>query len=388
MDGSEYIEYLKTHRLSTTIQIVLGILLIVVVRFKYKRRVDDICISKADAKRLIKKFKPESLVRKEKSNTAGRRTKINFTSLDVFNLAGKYKDELRKTIMEYGIGSCGPRGFYGTMDVHLDLEEKIKEVFHKEDAILYSNYFSCVSSVISCFCKSRNTIYVYKHAQFAIKEGVTLSGSTIVYYESLDDLEFRFLETSTDKYVIAETLSINTGVLIDLERLVNMKNKYKFRIILDEGYTYPLINNLEVNLTYYNEVDIIIGSLSNGFPSNGGFSAGPKFIGDFQRLGGSAYVFSASLPVFLAKAALLMFDEKLDYKTLQEKINLAFSIFNNVISIRNSPILLIKVNNIDDKVIKLMEKGYLVDKTNDCIRMCLRIDSNIDDLKSIANVIN
>ena len=28
----------------------------------------------------------------------------------------------RKTIEKYGIGSCGPRGFYGTIDVHLTLE--------------------------------------------------------------------------------------------------------------------------------------------------------------------------------------------------------------------------------------------------------------------------
>lgn len=26
------------------------------------------------------------------------------------------------TINKYGVGSCGPRGFYGTIDVHLDLE--------------------------------------------------------------------------------------------------------------------------------------------------------------------------------------------------------------------------------------------------------------------------
>ena len=28
----------------------------------------------------------------------------------------------QKTVEKYGIGSCGPRGFYGTIDVHLTLE--------------------------------------------------------------------------------------------------------------------------------------------------------------------------------------------------------------------------------------------------------------------------
>lgn len=31
----------------------------------------------------------------------------------------------KKTIFKYGVGSCGPRGFYGTVDVHLDLESEI-----------------------------------------------------------------------------------------------------------------------------------------------------------------------------------------------------------------------------------------------------------------------
>ena len=27
-----------------------------------------------------------------------------------------------QTVQKYGVGSCGPRGFYGTIDVHLTLE--------------------------------------------------------------------------------------------------------------------------------------------------------------------------------------------------------------------------------------------------------------------------
>lgn len=32
------------------------------------------------------------------------------------------QEAARNTINKYGVGSCGPRGFYGTIDVHLDLE--------------------------------------------------------------------------------------------------------------------------------------------------------------------------------------------------------------------------------------------------------------------------
>ncbi len=33
---------------------------------------------------------------------------------------------------KYGVGSCGPRGFYGTIDVHLLLEKKVAEFLGTE----------------------------------------------------------------------------------------------------------------------------------------------------------------------------------------------------------------------------------------------------------------
>lgn len=32
------------------------------------------------------------------------------------------QEECAATVGKYGVGSCGPRGFYGTIDVHLELE--------------------------------------------------------------------------------------------------------------------------------------------------------------------------------------------------------------------------------------------------------------------------
>lgn len=32
------------------------------------------------------------------------------------------QEKCKATINKYGLGACGPRGFYGTIDVHLDLE--------------------------------------------------------------------------------------------------------------------------------------------------------------------------------------------------------------------------------------------------------------------------
>ena len=50
---------------------------------------------------------------------------------------------LRKTALDalehYGCGSCGPRGFYGTIDAHLEAEEVMSNFLGTEGAILYSD---------------------------------------------------------------------------------------------------------------------------------------------------------------------------------------------------------------------------------------------------------
>ena len=58
----------------------------------------------------------------------------------------------QETIKKYAVGSCGPRGFYGTMDIHLNLERKLSEYFGNP-AIIYADYVGCPASVITAFAK-------------------------------------------------------------------------------------------------------------------------------------------------------------------------------------------------------------------------------------------
>ena len=70
----------------------------------------------------------------------GRRELLDLASMGFLGLAGNSRiaQACEATIEKYGCGSCGPRGFYGTIDVHLDLEERFAEFMGFPQAILYS----------------------------------------------------------------------------------------------------------------------------------------------------------------------------------------------------------------------------------------------------------
>ena len=37
------------------------------------------------------------------------------------------QEDCKATVAKYGVGACGPRGFYGTIDVHLNLEVNLMQ---------------------------------------------------------------------------------------------------------------------------------------------------------------------------------------------------------------------------------------------------------------------
>eukprot|EP00053_Salpingoeca_punica_P010525 m.94676 g.94676 ORF g.94676 m.94676 type:complete len:472 (+) comp15417_c0_seq1:107-1522(+) len=240
--------------------------------------------------------------------------------------------EMQKTakdaIRTYGVGSCGPRGFYGTIDVHLDLEAKIAKILGMEEAILYSYAFSAVSSVVPAYAKRGDVLFCDEGVSFALQKGLTASRSTIKLFKhnDMEDLErLLILQAEEDKkdpkkaaatrrFLLVEGLYLNHGDIAPLKKLVELKYKYKVRIFIDETYSFGVLGEHGRGLTEHfgvpsTDIDIIMGSLETSLGSIGGFACGRSYVIDHQRLAGLGYCFSASLPPYLAKVALTGLDD-------------------------------------------------------------------------------
>jgi len=97
------------------------------------------------------------------------------------------------TIKKYGVGSCGPRGFYGTVDLHLELEERLAQFMGTEEAIIYSYGFVTVASAIPAYCKRNDLIFVDEQVNFAIQKGLDASRGNIKYFKHNDVEDLRNL---------------------------------------------------------------------------------------------------------------------------------------------------------------------------------------------------
>ncbi|XP_050351734.1 serine palmitoyltransferase 1 [Nymphalis io] len=228
-----------------------------------------------------------------------------------------------KSLHKYGVGSCGPRGFYGTIDVHLELEERLAKFLQVEETCVYSYGFSTVASAIPAYAKKGDIIFADEKVWFAIQKGIDAARSTVRYFKhnDMNDLERLLEEAATKKelnpkrraFLIAEAIYFNTGKMCPLRKLVELARRFKLRIILDESLTIGVIGKHGRGLTEHlnvprDEIDLIVGSLEHSFATIGGFCAGTHFIVEHQRLSGLGYCFSASLPPMLTQAAICALD--------------------------------------------------------------------------------
>lgn len=123
-------------------------------------------------------------------------------NLATHNYLGLLEDETIRekaitSLKKYGVGSCGPRGFYGTVgksrtslikirellltnfykisiDVHLELEERLANFMQMEEAVVYSYGFSTIASAIPAYCKRGDIVFVYVFIRF--EYGAKLTG--------------------------------------------------------------------------------------------------------------------------------------------------------------------------------------------------------------------
>jgi serine palmitoyltransferase len=89
---------------------------------------------------------------------------------------------------------------------------------------------------------------------------------------------------------------------------VELKLKYKFRLILDETWSYGTLGRTGGGATEAQnvdaaEVDMIIGSLSGPLCAAGGFCAGNEEVVEHQRISSASYTYSAALPALLSTTA-------------------------------------------------------------------------------------
>jgi 8-amino-7-oxononanoate synthase len=211
----------------------------------------------------------------------------------------------REAIKKYGVGCTGSRFLNGTLDIHIELEEKLAKFLKKESVLVFSTGFQTNLGTISCLVNKNDLIFADRSDHASIVDGCRLSfGKTLKYkHNDMEDLA-RMLETRNGEQsgtlVVVDGVFSMEGDIAKLPELVELKEKYGFRLMVDDAHSLGVLGHdgsgTATHFGVNDRVDLIMGTFSKSFASIGGVIAADEYVIDYIKHFSRPMIFSAALP--------------------------------------------------------------------------------------------
>jgi 8-amino-7-oxononanoate synthase len=215
----------------------------------------------------------------------------------------KVKEAAINAIKKYGTGCAGSRFLNGTLDIHVQLEEKLAKFMRKESALVFTTGFQVNLGVIASLIGKDDVVIIDKMDHASIVDGCRLSFGEVKRYKhnDIEDLERVLKECEgKTKLVVVDGVFSMEGDIVKLPEVVNMCKKYGARLMVDDAHGIGVLGRTGRGTAEHfgveNEVDLIMGTYSKSLASIGGFIAGEKDVINYIKHFARAFIFSASPP--------------------------------------------------------------------------------------------
>jgi len=215
----------------------------------------------------------------------------------------KIKEASKKAIDKYGSGCAGSRFLNGTLDIHLELEERLARFTGKEGALCFSTGFQVNLGVVSVLTGRNDHVLLDELDHASIIEGSRLSFSRVLKFAHNDmkSLESKLKHCTPDsiKLIVVDGIFSMEGDIVNLPVIVKLAEKYNATIMVDDAHSLGVIGvNGAGTASHFgltDSVDLIMGTFSKSFASLGGFIASDKDTINFIKHSSRTLIFSASM---------------------------------------------------------------------------------------------
>jgi glycine C-acetyltransferase len=233
---------------------------------------------------------------------------LNFCSNNYLGLAShpRLVEATRRAIAEYGIGPAAVRTIAGTMDLHLQLEERLAAFKGVEAAITFQSGFTANLGVIPALVGKGDGIFSDELNHASIIDGCRLSGGQIVRYAHCDspDLE-RVLKEQRASFnraiVITDGVFSMDGDVAPLDKIYAVSKQYDAILMVDDAHGEGVLGRggrgIVDHFGLHGKVDVEVGTLSKAFGVVGGVVAGNPLIVEWLRQRGRPFLFSSAMTV-------------------------------------------------------------------------------------------
>lgn len=217
-----------------------------------------------------------------------------------------------KALEKYGTGCSGSRFLNGTLQMHYELEDELKNFLGKEAVMTFPTGFMSNLGIISGIVGRHDYMILDKEDHASIYDATRLTYGKMLRYKHADmeDLErqLKLVPEECGCLIITDGVFSMGGDIAKLPEIVALAKKYGARVMVDDAHGLGVLGKggrgTASHFGLEDEVDIYMGTFSKSLASLGGYMAADYKIVDHVRHNSRPYMFAASIPPAQCAVAL------------------------------------------------------------------------------------
>ncbi len=218
----------------------------------------------------------------------------------------------------YGLGApMGARMMSGQSTNHEKFEQMAADFVGKESAYLLNFGYQGMVSIIDCLVGRHDVVVYDSESHACIMDGLRITlakrfafahNDMASFEKQLQHAEKVANETGGGILVITEGVFGMAGDLGALDKIVEYKKKYKFRLLIDDAHGFGTMGKTGAGTGEHfgvqDQVDVYFATFAKSMAGIGGFVAGEKDIVSYLRFNLRSQIYAKSLPMAMTLGAI------------------------------------------------------------------------------------
>ena len=225
------------------------------------------------------------------------------------------KEAATRAVRDYGTGAGASRLVAGTMELHMELEDRLSAFKKTEAALLFNSGWHANTGCIPALVSRGDDIFCDKLSHASIIDGCILSRADLKRYphgdmNALEGLLKR--SRASRKLVITDGVFSMDGDIAPLDDILGLAERYGATLLLDDAHATGVLGRngrgtLE-HLGIDNPSVIQLGTLGKAFGSYGAFVAGGRRLIELVLNTARSFIYSTALPPAVCAASIKAID--------------------------------------------------------------------------------
>jgi glycine C-acetyltransferase len=255
---------------------------------------------------------------------------VNLSSNNYLGLTThpRLRERALEAIARLGVGTGSVRTIAGTMNIHMELEQRLAEFKKTEAVVVFQSGFAANAGTVSSILTKDDIVISDELNHASIIDGARLSRAEIKVFPHKDVDRareiLRSLPSGQRKLLITDGVFSMDGDLGPLPALCSLAEEFGCIMMVDDAHASGVFGRngrgTVDHFDVHGRVDVQVGTLSKAIGVLGGYVAGTRALVDFLYHRARPFLFSTSHPPAVAAACIAAIDVLMEEPELIDRL--------------------------------------------------------------------